>query len=202
MMDGLTLADLGVGDAQVQRFVDLPEEWDGVRAIVRGGKAVDPNVAYLVPRSDVREMERAGTITKAELRWASAYRSMCRAKDGELPSSNGRLSKSKPEVRESFMGPRRSSMAGTDTPMESVGEGMEGLVDEEDVLEGFEEPEGEGNVEGEGEGEGEGDDGNVDTGAAGQYDGAMDLDVQTEGRGDTGQDYDEGNGDPDHMEVG
>ena len=199
MMDGLTLADLGVGDAQVQRFVDLPEEWDGVRAVVRGGKAVDPNVAYLVPRSDVREMEKAGTITKAELRWASAYRSMCRAKEGELPSSNGRLSKNKPDVRESFMGPRRrSSVAGTDTPMENVGQRIEELVDEEDVLVGFEEPEGEGNAEG--EGEGDRDHGNVDTGAAGQYDGAMELDMQVEGGGDTGRDYEEGNGDPDHME--
>ena len=192
MMDDMTLEDLGISEAQVQRFVDLPEEWDGHHAVVRGGKVVDPSVAYVVPRSNMREMEKAGTINKAEMRWASAYRSMCKAKDGELPSSTGRLSKDKPEVRESYIGPK-GGVAGPDTPMEGEGEGVEGLLDEGDVLEGFEEPEGEGGVEG---------DGDMDPSLAGQDDGAMDVDIPMDAGGGAGQDYDKENDHVDHMEDG
>src|SRR5204863_4388757 len=115
MMDGMTFEDLGLSETQIQRFVDLPEEWSPEHAVARGGAIVDPTVAYLGP--GVREKEKVGTISRRELIWASAYRSMCRAKEGELPSSSGRLSKSKPEVRESYLGPR-----GTET---SVEEGIE-----------------------------------------------------------------------------
>jgi hypothetical protein len=145
---------------------------------------VDPTVAYLGP--NLREKERAGTINKKQLIWASAYRSMCRAKEGEIPSGSGRLSKSKPEVRDSYIGPWESE-GGMDTPME----GGEEALNEEDVLDGFEEPEGEGDVDDEADAEYEA------TVLAGQDDGAMDVDVQAEVEPDDGQDYGDGDDDVD-----
>jgi hypothetical protein len=182
MMDGMTLADLGLSEAQIMRFVDLPEEWSPEYAVARGGKVVDPNVAYLGP--NVREKEKAGTINKRQLIWASAYRSMCRAKEGEIPSGSGRLSKTKPQVRDSYMG-RSESEVGMDTLME----GAEEALDEEDVLDGFEEP------EGEGEADEEADAGPGATVMAGQQDGTMDMDMQVEAEPDVDQDY--GDGDED-----
>ena len=189
MMDGLTLSDIGLSETQIQRFVDLPEEWSPEHAVARGGKVVDPTVAYLGP--GVREKEKAGTISRRELIWASAYRSMCRAKDGDLPSSSGRLSKSKPEVRASYLGPR-ASVGGTATPVESVDGVVEEALEEEDVLDGFEEPDGEGEVEGDEE--------NLDTGLVGQYDGTMDMDMQMDAEGGAAPDYVDGDEDLDRME--
>jgi general transcription factor 3C polypeptide 5 (transcription factor C subunit 1) len=191
MMDGMTLADLGLSEAQIMRFVDLPEEWSPEHAVSRGGKVVDPRVAYLGP--NVREKEKAGTLNRRELIWASAYRSMCRAKDGDIPSSSGRLSKSKPEVRESYIGPRES-VIDTVTPMEDVEEGTEEALEEEDVLDGFEEPEGEGEVEG------DADEGNGEASFAGQYDGAMDIDIQMEAEAYASQDYGDGDDDLELMD--
>jgi hypothetical protein len=147
---------------------------------------VDPRVAYLGP--NVREKEKAGTINRRQLIWASAYRSMCRAKDGDIPSGSGRLSKNKPEVRDSYIEPRESEI-GTDTPIEGVGEGTEEVLEDEDVLDGFEEPEGDGEVEGDG-----------DTGLVGHYDRAMDVDMEEGTEAEADQEYDDGGEEVDLME--
>ena len=189
MMDGMTLQDMGLSEAQIMRFIDLPEEWSPEHAVSRGGKVVDPTVVYLGP--NLREQERAGTINRRELIWASAYRSMCRANDGDVPSSSGRLSKSKPEVRQSFLASRR-----TDSPLDDLEERAQEALGEDDVLDGFEEPEGEGEVEG------EADEGNTDAGFAGQYDGAMDTGMQMEALAATSQGYGDEGDDLDLMEDG
>lgn len=176
MMDGMTLADLGLSEVQIMRFVDLPEEWSPEHAVARGGNVVEPNVAYLGP--NVREKEKAGTINKRQLIWASAYRSMCRAKEGEIPSGSGRLSKSKPEVRDSYIG-RRESDDGMDTPAEDAVEAL----DAADILDGFEEP------EGEGEADEEADAAYGAAAVAGPHEGAMDMDMQVVAEPDDGQDY-------------
>jgi len=192
MMEGMTLEDMGLSEVQIMRFVNLPEDWSPEHAVSRGGEVVDPTVAYLGP--NLREKEKAGTINRRELIMASAYRSMCRAKDGDLPASCGRLSKSKPEVRESYIGPRRSVL-GTGTSRTDVDERTEELEDEDeeeqDVLEGFEEP------EGEGEGEGDADEGqvNINVMADDERGGAMDMDVEMEAQLDGSQDYEDDDGD-------
>jgi general transcription factor 3C polypeptide 5 (transcription factor C subunit 1) len=191
MMEGMTLEEMGLSEAQISRFVDLPEEWSPEHAVSRGGKVVDPTVAYLGP--NVREKERAGTLNRRELIWASAYRSMCRAKEGDIPLSNGRLSKGKPMFRESYLG-LGSSLEGTHTPMEDMEDGIEKALEREDVLDRFEEPEGEGELDG------GGDEGNGETGVVGQYDGAMDRDIQMQVDADAGQNYDDGDDDLDHIE--
>ena len=147
MMSNKTLSDLGLSDAAVSRFADLPEEWMPDRAVTRGGAEVDPMTAYLVKSAH-----------KRELVWASAYRSMCRANEGEVPLTTGRLSKSKPETRGSFR------------PSESVGDGDEAEEDQE-ALEEFEEPEGEEEVEGE----------DLDMAGVGHGVAGMDVEMSIEG---------------------
>lgn len=191
MMAGKALADLGLTDEKVQRFVDLPESWiPGEGAVGRDGRRLDPTSAYL---------NRAG-VTRRELVWASAYRSFCRAREGEVPLSGGngggRLSKSKGGVRASFMGKEGQvdGEGGSERPLgggpgtSGVGEQeeqeeLEAEVEDEDesALEAFVEPDLEGD-EGEGEGEGEG--GDLDMaidGAENDADIASGVDDETDG---------------------
>ena len=104
-----------IDDAQFERFLKLPDVWQGP-----GDLSVDDPMSGFLPK----------TASKQELEWASAYRSMCRAPPGEVPSS-GRLSKTKPKTRESFM--------------ESVDAEVRDVVEaqgDQDVLGRFAEPDG------------------------------------------------------------
>lgn len=171
MMAGVTLPSLGLTDEKVARFANLPEEWLPERAISRGGGEVDPTVAYLSKDNALRR----------ELVWASAYRSICRAREGEVPSVSGRLSKSVPATRASF----RPSESGDGEDLDEMmleDEGVLGVADgspdDQDALEGFADPE-------EGEGDGEGDE--VDVNEAenrGQSTNMEEMGSEDEGEGD------------------
>lgn len=75
-----------VDDSRFERFLKLPDDWFGV-----GDNAKDDPMVAFLPKD----------ASKSELEWASAFRAMCRAPPGQVPSS-GRLSKSKAATRKSF----------------------------------------------------------------------------------------------------
>ncbi|KAL2424492.1 hypothetical protein ABEF95_011073 [Exophiala dermatitidis] len=80
----------------VERFSKLPETFDGVDAGKGYDQSGDPVAGYLPKKA-----------SKKELEWASAYRALCRTLQGSLPTASGggkgRLSKSKPSARPSFI---------------------------------------------------------------------------------------------------
>jgi len=92
----------------LDRFLRLPEQWDGQSTMPREGEMTDLTTGYL-PK----------TSTKKELEWASAYRSLCRTKEGALPitggGGKGRLTKSKPSTRSSFLPSSTSARASPDS---------------------------------------------------------------------------------------
>lgn len=104
-------------EAALARFLELPEHLDASDAARANEHSNDPVAGYL-PKD----------ATKKELEWASAYRALCRTLQGFLPSAGGsgkgRLSKSKPSARPSFI---------------DVAESLD--TDGLDTAEGYEEPE-------------------------------------------------------------
>jgi general transcription factor 3C polypeptide 5 (transcription factor C subunit 1) len=109
MMEGITPDE--ESDRKFDRLLNLPESYnvpsipDDVRYPITevgfkrdapslwksAGKDGDPLLGFL-PRN----------ASKLELEWAAQYRALCRAPQGKLPNS-GRLSKSKPRLRGSFL---------------------------------------------------------------------------------------------------
>ena len=134
MLEGITPdADF---DAKFDRLLNLPESYnvpskpeetsllsesqlrrEGPSLWKSAGSEGDPLLGFL-PRK----------ASKLELEWAAQYRALCRAPQGKLPNS-GRLSKSKPKVRGSFVeeGGEGVGGGGGNTGMEM--EGPEGDVD-------------------------------------------------------------------------
>jgi general transcription factor 3C polypeptide 5 (transcription factor C subunit 1) len=106
-----------VDETALAKFSNLPDCWDSTEGAATNDQTLDPVTAYL-PKD-------AG---KKELEWASAYRSICRTVAGAVPQSGGsgkgRLSKTKPTMRSSFIGAEESP-----------------LVEEANTLKGYEEPE-------------------------------------------------------------
>ena len=123
LMNNTTLLALGFTEEKLARFLALPESWDGEQAaVLRGGMKADPTTSGFLPKEGA---------TSLELKWASAYRGMCRAKEGSMPTmSGGRLSKrkTKQNPRRSFV-PREEDKGREMSDMESaVGRGTESEV--------------------------------------------------------------------------
>lgn len=102
-VDSLTDAE-PLDESALARFLQLPDVWDGETRFENNITDDDPVAGYL-PKG-------AG---KKELEWASAYRALCRTREGTIPlsgaSGKGRLSKSKPVTRPSFVDPNLESHA-------------------------------------------------------------------------------------------
>lgn len=119
----------------LDKFLMLPERWDGAAANTFNERTVDLMQEYL-----------GNNAGKKELEWASAYRSLCRTQAGSLPtaggSGKGRLSKSKPFTRPSFLETGESQMS------EDPDSNAAAYEEPEEGDEGLSEREGEGKGEG------------------------------------------------------
>ncbi|EXJ91621.1 hypothetical protein A1O3_00171 [Capronia epimyces CBS 606.96] len=116
-----------VDEAALERFLRLPERFDASEATKTNEPSSDPVAGYL-----------PNDASKKELEWASAFRALCRTLQGSLPaaggSGKGRLSKTKPSTRPSFIDAEEPRDTDELDAAEGYGEpeeGDDGLNDQE-----------------------------------------------------------------------